>query len=228
MVSGSYTSVGTHISVVDYATIGSYLTVGGTLTSTGAATLSSTLSVGGATTLTGTLSVGGGATVGADISCSSLLAKTANSGTIGTYSQPFLVGYSATGWATTSDGNLKTSTPLPYGLNEILQINPIAFKFKTQADLADDNPEKAHIYYGVNARQIHESNTMPELCYTGCGADGNTLMINYAEITTVLINAVKEQQVLIVELQKTVKALSSNVEYTQIGKKKIDLISYFT
>ena len=88
--------------------------------------------------------------------------------------------------------------------------------------------KKANIYFGVDARQIHESGILPEFCYTGRGTDGDTLMVNYSELTAVLINGMKEQQALIVELQNAVKALSSNIEFTPIVKKDMNLTTYFT
>ena len=146
--------------------------------------------------------------IGGDIS-----PNTANVGHIGYSSVPFNRGYMQNGVITTSDGNLKSSVELPYGLNEIMQIKPIAYKWKTQSDLADTDPEKHHIYYGVDARQIHDSNILPELCYTG-----DTLTVNYSELTPVLINAIKEQQKQIEELQTALRGINSNIAFTPIQK----------
>ena len=137
----------------------------------------------------------------------------ANTGYVGVSAAPFNRGYMQNGVITTSDGNLKSSVELPYGLNEIMQIKPIAYKWKTQSDLAETDPEKHHIYYGVDARQIHDSNILPELCYTG-----DTLTVNYSELTPVLINAVKEQQKQIEELQTALRSINSNVAFTPIQK----------
>ena len=160
---------------------------------------------------------------GADVS-----PMVANYGQIGYQAVPFNRGWAQNGWTQTSDGNLKTSVDLPYGLNEILQINPIAYKWKTQSDLADGDPEKTHIYYGVDARQIYTCNILPEFCYMNCGSNCDTLMINYSELTAVLINAVKDQQKQIVELQSAIATLTSNIEFAPIQKSTTDLGRFFS
>ena len=139
--------------------------------------------------------------------------NTANVGQIGYSAAPFNHGWAQNGWTQTSDGRLKSSVELPYGLNEIMQIKPIAYKWKTQSDLAETDPEKHHIYYGVDARQIHDSNILPELCYTG-----DTLTVNYSELIPVLINAVKEQQKQIEELQTALRSIKSNISFTPVQK----------
>ena len=147
----------------------------------------------------------------------------ANVGQIGYSTVPFNRGYMQNGVVTTSDGNLKSSVALPYGLHEIMQIEPIAYKWKTQATLADVDPEKNHIYFGVDARQIHDCNILPELCYTKCGSNCDQLMLNYSELTPVLINAIKQQQKQISELQSAVATLSSNTSFSPIQQPIADL-----
>jgi len=88
----------------------------------------------------------------------------------------------------TSDSRFKDSTPLNYGLGEILQANTILYSWKTQASLPDDNPEKNFKYFGVCADELAE--IMPELCYN---EDANVaVQINYSELVPVCINAIKE------------------------------------
>jgi hypothetical protein len=99
--------------------------------------------------------------------------------------------YAVNGTIQTSDSNLKDWEPLPYGLAEVNQIEPIKFQWKSQKDLPDDDPEKDAYYYGVCANQFVGSNALlPELVYqSGSNAP---LQVNYSELIPVLINAVKE------------------------------------
>jgi hypothetical protein len=88
----------------------------------------------------------------------------------------------------TSDSRFKNSSPLPYGLKEILQANTIIYSWKTQASLPDDNPEKNFKYFGVCADQLMD--ILPELCYNE-NPDA-PIQLNYSEIVPVCINAIKE------------------------------------
>ena len=166
------------------------------------------LAIGTSSYLAGCITMSGNIYLSGDIS-----PNAANVGQIGYSTVPFNRGYMQNGVVTTSDGRLKSSVSLPYGLHEIMQIEPIAYKWKTQSDLADTDPEKHHIYYGVDARQIHDSNILPELCYAG-----DTLTINYSELIPVLINAVKEQQKQIEELQTALRSMKSNIAFTPVNK----------
>jgi hypothetical protein len=96
--------------------------------------------------------------------------------------------FAASGVVSTSDSNLKDSVPLPYGLREIEQVRTIKYKWKTQADLPDDDPAKAFEYYGFCADELRD--VFPELVY-----DENKeapVQMNYSEMLPVVVNAVKE------------------------------------
>lgn len=86
----------------------------------------------------------------------------------------------------TSDETEKESTPLSYGLSDILKVSAIKFKWKYQLDLPDDNPLKDNEYYGLCARELH--GIFPELVYT----ESDTYKLNYAELVPVLVNAIKD------------------------------------
>jgi hypothetical protein len=96
--------------------------------------------------------------------------------------------YAANGTIQTSDSALKDSQPLPYGLNEIVQMRTIKYKWKTQADLAEDDPARDFEYYGFCADEL--APLFPELVY-----DENKdapVQMNYSEILPVMVNAVKD------------------------------------
>ena len=105
----------------------------------------------------------------------------------------FTAVYASGGVITTSDSSEKDLTILPYGLNELIQIRTIMYKWKSQALLPDTNPEKNFQYYGICADQL--SAIFPELVYN---EDPNVPMqLNYSELIPVVIKAVQEQNVII-------------------------------
>lgn len=96
--------------------------------------------------------------------------------------------FSVNGTVTTSDSSVKDAAPLPYGLREISQVRTIKYKWKSQADLPDEDPEKAFEYYGFCADELRD--VFPELVY-----DENKeapIQMNYSEMLPVVVNAVKE------------------------------------
>ena len=109
----------------------------------------------------------------------------------------FIAVYAVNGVIQTSDSRTKTSVPLTYGLAEIMQVNTINFQWNSQALLPDTDPTKNFRYFGTCADQL--VNIFPELCYSNkYDASGNAVVstedvqMNYAELTPVLINCVKE------------------------------------
>jgi hypothetical protein len=107
----------------------------------------------------------------------------------------------------TSDTKEKDAVPLPYGLNEILQMRTIKYKWKSQADLPDDAPEKNYQYYGFCADEL--APIFPELVYN---EDPKVpVQMNYSEIMPVMVNAIKEQNATIVSLQSQLAAQSSAI-----------------
>lgn len=88
----------------------------------------------------------------------------------------------------TSDRRLKKDIKeLHYGLNEILALNPVAYKWK-------DKPKQEHNSLGLIAQELRE--VISELV-TEEDNDEKTLHVNYTELIPVLINAIKEQQSII-------------------------------
>jgi len=109
-----------------------------------------------------------------------------NSGNSGNPSSRWGAVYAVNGTIQTSDETEKDSVPLLYGLDDIMKVTTIKYKWKTQADLPDDDPTKNYEYYGVCAREL---NTLfPELVYN----ETAPYQINYSELTPILINSIKD------------------------------------
>jgi hypothetical protein len=92
--------------------------------------------------------------------------------------------YSANGIQTTSDGRLKENiVGLPYGLDAVRRLRPVAFTWK---DGLDDQR-----HHGLIAQEV--ADVLPDLVMAGDDPD-RTLSMNYAEIVPVLVKAIQEQQ----------------------------------
>lgn len=106
-------------------------------------------------------------------------------------------------WINASDRRLKTDiTPLQYGLNEIMSLRPVSYKMK-----ADSSKQ-----VGFIAQEVQE--LIPELI-SGIEGDlekGETLGMSYDQLTSVIVNAMKEQQVMITNLQSENALLESKFE----------------
>ena len=126
---------------------------------------------------------------------------------IGDATRRFISVYALNGTIQTSDSRFKDSSPLNYGLTEILQTNTILYSWKTQADLPDTDPSKNFKYFGVCADQLAE--IMPELCYN---EDANVqVQINYSELVPVCINAIKELSAKLQTAQNDIDLLESRL-----------------
>jgi len=127
--------------------------------------------------------------------------------------------YAVNGTIQTSDPNRKIMTPLPYGLAELIKVNPIKYKWKddfvptlSQQDIENDvlgayQDMSSFEYYGVNAQEVHE--LFPELVYHE--NPDRDLGINYGELVPVCINAIKELHVANQELTATNITLTTSL-----------------
>jgi hypothetical protein len=104
---------------------------------------------------------------------------------------------SASAFNVSSDRRLKSNIRnTNYGLREIMRLQPVSWSWK-------NNSLGSAKQLGLIAQDV--KNIIPE---TVSGNEQNgTLSINYTELIPVLINAIKEQQKEIDELQQKVKAL---------------------
>lgn len=103
--------------------------------------------------------------------------------------------WSANGVIQTSDIRLKKNIqPLHYGLNTVMQMNPVSYRWKT-----NDNGNKV----GLIAQEVKQ--LVPEVV-VGDEAKEN-LGMNYAELVPVLIKTIQEQQARLAILNKELKQL---------------------
>lgn len=99
--------------------------------------------------------------------------------------------WSANGVIQTSDARLKTNISLlNYGLNELMQLQPVQYNWKTNPD------DKKEI--GFLAQDIQQ--IIPEAVEVP--ANGDALGMKYNQIIPVLVKAVQEQQQLITDQKK--------------------------
>jgi hypothetical protein len=105
--------------------------------------------------------------------------------------------YASNGTIQTSDSSVKNSVALPYGLKELLQMNTIMYKWKSQDDLPDSDPTKSFQYYGFCADELQP--LLPELVYN---EDPTApIQMNYSEILPIVVKAIQEQNQMIQALQ---------------------------
>jgi hypothetical protein len=101
-----------------------------------------------------------------------------------------------------SDKRLKKDIEnLPYGLAEILVLEPKSYNWKSH--------EQQYKSFGLIAQDVQK--VLPELVQVGEDKD-QTLGLSYTELVPVLINAVKEQQAIIDEQNKKIDKLIKFVE----------------
>ncbi|MCS7073254.1 MAG: tail fiber domain-containing protein [Bacteroidia bacterium] len=108
-------------------------------------------------------------------------------------------------WAVLSDARLKTAiTPFNYGLNEILKINPITFQYNGLTNFVSNDGQS---YVGVLAQEIQKIAPFMVKNYPST----DYLSVDPSAFTYMLINAIKEQQSYIQQLEQRIKKLESSV-----------------
>ncbi len=127
-----------------------------------------------------------------------------------------------------SDQKLKTNVqPIPYGLNEVLALNPVTYNFKDKE--ADQSAQ-----FGFLAQEVQQ--VTPEIVVDpvaegieGEGgeklaADPNAALgVNYTELIPILIRAIQEQQQQIAELQQRVGISSGDIQpINRNGSEQVD------
>ena len=115
---------------------------------------------------------------------------------------PITGSYQTSGWQHSSDGRLKTNIrPLTNALEKVLQLRGVNFTWK-------NNPESGN-QIGFIAQEVKQ--VVPELV-SGTEGDierGETLSMSYGNLTPLLVEAIKEQQKIIADLQRRVALLES-------------------
>lgn len=143
---------------------------------------------------------------------------------VGTATSRWNTLYSANGVLTTSDRSQKKNIkPLQYGLNEILQMNPVTYYWKKEIFQNLTVPEnEKQLKIGFLAQEVQK--IIPEIVYSQSYEQTNenentplqlvsnkVLGINYEELLPVLVKAKQEQDATILELQNEVNKLSQQI-----------------
>ncbi len=124
---------------------------------------------------------------------------TDNATAMGTSAKRWSVVYAVNGTIQTSDIRLKKNIlPLTYGLNEVMQMQPVSYDWK-------DNSGSHKI--GLVAQAIKK--IIPEVVVGD--EEKENLGMNYAEIVPVLINAIKELKTELTDTKKQVEELKKLV-----------------
>ncbi|WP_179320301.1 tail fiber domain-containing protein [Winogradskyella helgolandensis] len=101
-----------------------------------------------------------------------------------------------------SDRRLKKDiTPLPYGLETILELNPVEYNWK--------NREQDHKSLGLIAQEVQP--ILENIVHIADDED-KTLSVSYTELIPVLIKAIKEQQEIIDAQSKTINTQDSKID----------------
>ncbi|HEY9005045.1 MAG TPA: tail fiber domain-containing protein [Ohtaekwangia sp.] len=112
-------------------------------------------------------------------------------------------------WSSPSDRRLKKDiVPFTDGLSVINKIKPVSFKYTGAAGLPNDGKS----YVGIIAQEMQE--IAPYTIGTFRDTETNTEYLNYNSnaVTYILINAVKEQQVIIDGLKKQLEEQNKRLE----------------
>lgn len=133
--------------------------------------------------------------------------------------------YAVNGTIQTSDGNRKTNiTPLTYGIDELMQLKPVSYYWKTEQVNAIEIPtSEKELKLGLIAQEVAE--IIPEVVYheswkVKSEEEPNTFVkkknaflgINYEELIPVLVKAKQEQHKRITALQEKNNALLAEIK----------------
>jgi Chaperone of endosialidase len=109
--------------------------------------------------------------------------------------------WAASGVVSTSDARLKTNiTTSPYGLEQVLQMNPVQYNWK-------ENPN-ADLQIGFLAQDIQK--IIPEAVVVP--TNGDPMGMKYTELIPVLVKGMQEQQKMIEAQQKKIAELENLIK----------------
>ena len=129
-------------------------------------------------------------------------------------------------WATYSDGRVKTNrTVLPYGLKEILQIEPLAY-FHHNSEVKDgvlEIKESGAGQIGFIAQDMYQ--IIPEI--VGVPEDETTELwgISYDKLTPVLVKAIQEQQEIIDAQNQEINSLKEQLARIDMLEARLNEMS---
>lgn len=143
---------------------------------------------------------------------------------LGSSSRRWRTVYATNGTIQTSDGNDKTNIQkLKYGIEDIMKLNPVNFKWKKEQYLNYTIPsEKREVKLGLIAQELQKN--IPEVVYNHTWRSQSEknkknyvkvknayLGVNYEELLAVLVKAKQEQQMELQQLQKETALLLKEV-----------------
>ena len=150
---------------------------------------------------------------------------------IGSLTQRWTAVYSSNGVINTSDIRTKEDiNPLNYGLNEVLQLEPVSFKWKEERvnDYIIPNNEK-EVKLGLIAQDVQK--VLPEVVkdfqWKRYEENPNELVkyvagrlgMSYSELIPVVIKAVQEQELILQNLEANNKLLKQKIAELKAKKK---------
>ena len=189
---GGAVSMNNNLLVSGNTNINGTLGVTGTSLLNGAVTMNNTLGVTGNTTIGGTLTVNNNSTLNGTLSVS-------NSATVGGDMTVYGTGHFNGGSFSLSDVSLKTDiVPIDNALDKVMNLNGIYYNWKDTSKFNDKHQ------VGLIAQDVEQ--VIPELVDTSL--DG-IKSVNYAQMVSVLVQAIKEQNTLITQLRNDVDTLKN-------------------
>jgi len=112
-------------------------------------------------------------------------------------------------WATYSDGRAKTERQvLPYGLDEVMQLNPQSYYHHSTESKANtiDIKQEGSMEIGLIAQEVYE--LIPEAVNRPANEETDLWSLSYDKLIPVLVKAIQEQQQQIDELKSLVYKLT--------------------
>jgi len=118
-----------------------------------------------------------------------------------------------------SDKRLKTNIgAIPYGLNTILQLNPVSYNWIKQ-------PEQTQQSLGLIAQEVEP--LIKEIVKVGIDKD-QTLSLSYIELIPVLIKAMQEQQDIIKNQDTKINSLTAELEQLKTLDQRVKQLEALT
>ena len=146
--------------------------------------------------------VGPGTTVGGNIWFQGNLISNSDSYSLGTKSNPWKRIY-AIDLVTTSDERLKEEIePIEYGLDEVMKLKPVSYKWKDQAK----DQERT---LGFLAQEVE---TVIDEVVTDTNSEEETMGVRYGNMVPVLIKAMQQQQEMIAKQARLIEEQARRLE----------------
>ncbi|NQY28433.1 MAG: tail fiber domain-containing protein [Flavobacteriaceae bacterium] len=141
--------------------------------------------------------------------------------------------FSTNGYTTTSDRRVKTDIkPLQYGINDLLLLNPVSYKWKDRVNKSKQNLKQAILKKGELVKPLNDetiigfiaqdlNKVIPEVVHTyewKKDKKGNpikipmkTLGVSYSDLIPVLIKSIQDQQKILEKIDSDQKEISKKI-----------------